>query len=567
MADLDRYRGCLLGLAVGDALGAALESRPRGTFTPVSDMVGGGPFELEPGQWTDDTSMALCLAESLIACDGFDAEDQMLRYARWYHDGYLSSTGVCFDIGNTCRSSLERFEQTGDPFAGSTDPKSAGNGSIMRLAPAPMRWATDLPQAIEMAARSSETTHGAIEAVDACRLLATVIVGCLQGDEKTQLFDADGPTMSSLLESSLLAPKIAALAYGEYLAKDPEQLRSTGYVVDTLELALWCFVRTDSFRDGALMAVNHGGDADTVGAVYGQIAGAFYGLSEIPDMWLGRLSSPEKLLELANGLCDAAMADRGGSDSLMVNDTIGTGDIDEFTNHVEAIEKDTAVLHQDEQAMSGALAKAGSVNDAEPAIADSSFFYDEAETTSGNVETENWTDQLLRTSKPEALRQRAYENAMELGEKYHWTDADIECLRSVFEKYTWPGTKLAIERELLKGLKPCELTPAVQMRDIWVEVSGARFPPTWPVALKIVRAYIDIPDEDELELFASNVFSVMRNLEYRSRRSQNPAIFLSNAADAIVEHGEIWPEVIPTLWATDDWVWLSSERTDMRDSD
>ena len=130
----DRYRGSLLGLAAGDALGTTLEFRAPGTFEPIDDMEGGGPFGLEPGQWTDDTSMALCLAESLISCEGFNPLDQMERYRRWYREGYLSSTGTCFDIGNTVRGAIHTFERTGEPYAGPTDPRSAGNGSIMRLA-------------------------------------------------------------------------------------------------------------------------------------------------------------------------------------------------------------------------------------------------------------------------------------------------------------------------------------------------------------------------------------------------------------------------------------------------
>ena len=135
---LDRFRGALLGLAAADAVGTTLEFRPPGSFAPIADMVGGGPFNLLPGQWTDDTSMALCLAASLVERDGFDAADQMARYVRWRDEGYMSSNGRCFDIGGTVSAALHRFEQTGEPFAGSTDPRSAGNGSIMRLAPVPL---------------------------------------------------------------------------------------------------------------------------------------------------------------------------------------------------------------------------------------------------------------------------------------------------------------------------------------------------------------------------------------------------------------------------------------------
>ena len=106
MEQMERFRGCLLGLAAGDAVGTTVEFKPRGSFEPVIDMVGGGPFQLQPGQWTDDTSMALCLAYSLVETGRFDADDQMQRYVRWWREGYLSRTGVCFDIGNTIASAL-----------------------------------------------------------------------------------------------------------------------------------------------------------------------------------------------------------------------------------------------------------------------------------------------------------------------------------------------------------------------------------------------------------------------------------------------------------------------------
>ena len=165
--EVDRLRGCLLGLAVGDAVGTTVEFKPRGTFAPVEDMVGRGPFGLQPGQWTDDTSMALCLASSLIGKDEFHAEDQMLRYVKWRDEGYLSSKGYCFDIGNTVRSALNHYEKTGDPYAGSTDEYSAGNGSIMRLAPIPMFYYPHQDKILHYAGESSRTTHGAHECLDA----------------------------------------------------------------------------------------------------------------------------------------------------------------------------------------------------------------------------------------------------------------------------------------------------------------------------------------------------------------------------------------------------------------
>ncbi|GIV97273.1 MAG: hypothetical protein KatS3mg057_1930 [Herpetosiphonaceae bacterium] len=182
-----RYRGALLGLAVGDAVGTTLEFCPPGSFAPIDDMIGGGPFHLLPGQWTDDTSMALCLAASLVERRAFDPRDQMERYLRWWREGYMSSTGRCFDIGGTVAAALRRYEQSGEPFAGSSDPYTAGNGSIMRLAPVPLFFAGDPSLAIERSADSSRTTHAAPAAVDACRYLAALILGALQGASKEEL--------------------------------------------------------------------------------------------------------------------------------------------------------------------------------------------------------------------------------------------------------------------------------------------------------------------------------------------------------------------------------------------
>jgi ADP-ribosyl-[dinitrogen reductase] hydrolase len=246
----DRFRGCLLGLAVGDAVGTLVEFRPRGSFASVTDMTGGGPFRLEPGQWTDDTSMALCLAESLIQKQGFDARDQLERYVRWYREGHLSSTGRCFDIRNATSSALHRFERTGEPFSGSTDPHSAGNGSIMRLAPVPLFFYPDAEQAVRYAAESSRTTHGAPECVDACRLFALLLVKALNGKPKDDiLFSAERLKLD-------LSPKIQAIAAGAYADKTEDEIRGSGYVVESLEATLWCFLKTGAFRAAILKAVN-----------------------------------------------------------------------------------------------------------------------------------------------------------------------------------------------------------------------------------------------------------------------------------------------------------------------
>ncbi len=294
----DRFRGCLLGLAVGDAVGTAVEFKPRGSFEPVTDMLGGGPFGLKPGQWTDDTSMVLCLAESLIAKQGFDARDQMERYIRWYRDGHLSSTGKCFDIGNATSDALRRFERTGDPFSGSTDPRSAGNGSLMRLAPIPMFYYPDIEKAVQYAAQSSRTTHGTAECLDACKLYAYILTKALDGKPKDEILSV--PDTTNLLKD--LSPKIQAIAAGTYKAKTEDQIRGSGYVVESLEAALWCFHTTNTFRDAILKATNLGDDADTTAAICGQLAGAHYGESSIPVEWLEKLCMRERITVFADKL-------------------------------------------------------------------------------------------------------------------------------------------------------------------------------------------------------------------------------------------------------------------------
>ena len=169
MEAIARYRGCLLGLAAGDALGTILEFTTPGSFEPISDMIGGGPFQLAPGEWTDDTSMALCLADSLIEKKDFDPIDQLERYVRWYREGYLSSNGRCFDIGGTVAAALRRFENSKEPYPGGQDEMSAGNGSMMRLAPVPMFYARHPREAMDRSGESSKTTHSTVVCIDACR--------------------------------------------------------------------------------------------------------------------------------------------------------------------------------------------------------------------------------------------------------------------------------------------------------------------------------------------------------------------------------------------------------------
>ncbi|WP_205650917.1 ADP-ribosylglycohydrolase family protein [Ectobacillus funiculus] len=299
---IDRYKGSLLGLAVGDCVGVALEFKQPGTFQPVTDMLGGGPFRLEKGEYTDDTAMALCLADSLLACSGFDAHDQMKRYVRWYREGYRSATGWCFDIGNTTADALKLFEETGKPFCGSTDEWSAGNGSIMRLCPISLFYVEDLEAGLEMAGESSRTTHGERRAVDACRYMSGLIMGALHGVTKEELLQPLYCPVPNAWEKKPLHDELTEVAKGSFKHKQPPEIKGTGYVVDSLEAALWAFYHGKSFEEGLLLAVNLGNDADTTGAVYGQIAGAYYGVNAIPEKWLSAVKYGDEIGDLAKQL-------------------------------------------------------------------------------------------------------------------------------------------------------------------------------------------------------------------------------------------------------------------------
>ena len=287
----DRLLGSFLGLAIGDAVGTTVEFRARDTFEPVTDMVGKGPFNLPAGYFTDDTSMALCLAESLIEYPLLDRNDLLSRFSKWYREGVNSPTGRCFDIGTTTRSAIVNWEKAGSVL-NNTGPWDAGNGSIMRLAPAVIKYHDDRDRAIATAIMQGETTHGSVEACDSCDLLARVLLTAYVTDDKNAVLNVDtqdgwADNVKNILKT---------------LDVSRDEVKSSGYVIHTLHAAMWCFKNTDNFRDAILLATNLGEDADTVAAVTGQIAGAFYGMSGIPIMWLDKLYETGRFIELVDKL-------------------------------------------------------------------------------------------------------------------------------------------------------------------------------------------------------------------------------------------------------------------------
>ncbi|WP_413665553.1 ADP-ribosylglycohydrolase family protein [Microbulbifer sp. CNSA002] len=293
----DRIIGSLVGLACGDAVGTTLEFEVRGTFEPIKDMVGGGPFRLQRGEWTDDTSMALCLAHSLLSKLDFDPEDQMNRYCNWYQYGYMSSNGRCFDIGITVSKSLEQYLQTRDPFSGSIDIRSSGNGSLMRLAPIPIFFSKSEELCIKYAGESSRTTHGSYLCISSCRMLSLLIYRAFRAGSKDEVFDGLDPTDYCEELRSLTNKDFSALGYKE--------INGSGYVIESLIAAAWCFYHGKSFRECILLAANLGNDADTTAAICGQMAGAFYGYSNIPVNWREEIVMSAEIRQLAIDLYHA----------------------------------------------------------------------------------------------------------------------------------------------------------------------------------------------------------------------------------------------------------------------
>ena len=254
----ERFVGALLGLAVGDAVGAATQFRRPGSFTPVGDLIGGGPFALPRGAWSDDTAMALCLADSLLAYDGFDARDQVERYKRWQREGYLSATGQCLGITVSTARALAMAQWRRQLFSGSHVPHQLDPEPLSRVAPVVMFFFAVEEEAVQLASDAARTTCQAPAVLAACRDLASALFQALSGQPKARILAS--------VSAVPARPRI-------------------GSVTEALAIALEAFGATDNFRDAVLHAANHGGNSDVAAAACGQLAGALYGASSIPAPW------------------------------------------------------------------------------------------------------------------------------------------------------------------------------------------------------------------------------------------------------------------------------------------
>jgi len=302
----ERYRGMLLGLAAGDAAGQPLVNRRPGSFSPVGDLLGGGPFELPRGAWSDETAMALCLAESLVERNGVDLADQVARYARWQREGLGSSTGRCIGISAATARALASAQWTGNPRAGSHDPSRADPEPLARIGPAVALHLSDPVAAIEAAVECARVTHQAPVTLDAARYFAALILGALAGASRRELTAPLFSPVEGLWQRQPLKPEVLAVAAGAWRDKAPPASRD-GDAAAALGTALWALDRAATLREALLAAVNLGGAADTTGAIVGQLAGACFGSEALPAAWRNSVAQRERIEALADRLLERSL--------------------------------------------------------------------------------------------------------------------------------------------------------------------------------------------------------------------------------------------------------------------
>lgn len=295
---LSRARGALVGLAVGDAVGTTNEFKVAGTFKPITDMVGGGPFLLKPGQWTDDTSMALCIADSLLAKGRYDSLDVMERYQRWFSKGYRSSTDRCFDIGGQVRAALFDFEHEQRVPVTAERSNRAGNGAIMRLAPVVIAG-FEHREIVVTAGLSARETHYSVEAEAATEVFAALLVGALLGWAPEHIINVGWASTGPAFDE--MAARVISTDPAERASWESE---TSGYIVHGLRLAVHGLLDFGSFDEAVLAIANMGGDADTNAAIYGQLGGAYFGVEAIPASWRSTLYQGEEIDALARALVD-----------------------------------------------------------------------------------------------------------------------------------------------------------------------------------------------------------------------------------------------------------------------
>ncbi|MGM3306866.1 ADP-ribosylglycohydrolase family protein [Anabaena sp. WFMT] len=305
----------LMGVCVGDALGVPVEftSRAERKISPVTTMLGYGTWNQPAGTWSDDSSLTLCLAECL--CEGFSLLAIANSFWRWYKEGYWAAHGQVFDIGSTTRQAIMNWHQGASPLkAGGTSEKNNGNGSLMRILPmAYFYQSLNFRELIERVHQVSCITHAHIRSQMACGIYISIAIELLAGLEPKAAYLQGLSKIQPLYSGSeyiLEKPHFDRVFSGE-IAKIPiEEINSGGYVVDTLEAALWCLLNTSAYAEAVLKAVNLGGDTDTTAAVTGGLAGIYHGVENIPHEWIDQIARKQDIIDLANRLAKAVDSER-----------------------------------------------------------------------------------------------------------------------------------------------------------------------------------------------------------------------------------------------------------------
>lgn len=286
----NKIKGSIFGLAIGDSLGAVVENKTREfvRICPVSDLMPSKSHQTKRGEFTDDTSMMLCLAESLLEKAGFDATDQIEKYIKWKNEGYMGCQNRCIGIGGTTAYSLDEYEYHNNPLGAENNPNRAGNGSIMRLAPIAIYFRNSLIDVIKYSKLSSKVTHGANLCVLCCELFGVILYKVLLGET-----NKDNILNNQFIVSNSL--EMQPLYKASFINKSIDEIKANAYVINSLEAALWCFYYTTNYKDAVLKAVSLGDDTDTTAAIVGQLAGAYYGFDSIPSEWVDAIAMKDIL--------------------------------------------------------------------------------------------------------------------------------------------------------------------------------------------------------------------------------------------------------------------------------
>ncbi|WP_291072969.1 ADP-ribosylglycohydrolase family protein [Empedobacter sp. UBA5987] len=301
-------KNILIGSAVGDALGVPVEFKSRQYLqqNPVTDMMGYGTYNMPPGTFSDDSSMMFCLAESL--CNGYNVNDIAEKFQMWMHEGYWTADGEVFDVGISTRKAINRLRVVKNPIeAGSTSESDNGNGSLMRILPLAI-FTKDLSidERCEIVKEVSSITHAHNRSVLACIYYIEFALNVLDAENLEEAYLNTNFWLKLFLEENEIYKNeftyFERILSGKLIDLKEDEIKSTGYVMDSLEASIWCLLHTSSYKDCVLKAVNLGHDTDTIACIAGGIAGIYYDAETIPTNWIEQLARVNDILHLAEQL-------------------------------------------------------------------------------------------------------------------------------------------------------------------------------------------------------------------------------------------------------------------------